>query len=106
MLFNTNTTKKEEDNNNDKIKKELSEEDYIQINKDISKALIEMKNEEENNNESEEENSDDEKELDNFDMDFFSESSNISIDNSSDIDNYSNKSANYEVNNNKVKKGH
>ena len=97
MLLST----KEGDNDKDKINKKLNEDDYIQINKDISNALIEMKNEEDNNDESDEESSDvNEKELINFDMDLFSESSNISIDNSSDLDNYSIKSANCELNKN------
>ena len=83
MLFNREAVNKreEEDYENNK---ELNEEDYIQINEDISKALFEMKKEkekeeeEEDSNESFEEN---EKELDNFDIDFFSESSNsISMD--------------------------
>ena len=66
MLFNRDASnKKEEDYKNNK---ELTEEDYIQINKDISKALFEMRKEKEDSNESFEEN---EKELINFDMDFF-----------------------------------
>ena len=100
MLFNKDLTSKEGDkdkeNNNNK---ELTEQDYIQINKDITKALFEMKKEKEkekdsenNSNENSEEN---EKELINFDMDFFSESSNsVSIDNMSD---YSDNSINSEI---------
>ena len=104
MLFNKALIKKEgeeeleSENNN-----ELTEQDYIQINKDISKALFDMKKEEEEDkdealDESIEEN---EKELTNFDMDFFSESSNsISMDNNSDISENSFRSANLEMNRN------
>lgn len=87
MLFNKALIKKEgeeeieSENNND-----LTEQDYIQINKDISKALFDMKKEEDKDEDPDESIEENEKELTNFDMDFFSESSNsISMDNNSDI---------------------
>ena len=108
MLFNKDIKNKEKEENfeNDNSK-ELTEEDYIQINKDISKALFDMKKEEDEENEKEKksnENSDeDKKELINFDMDFFSESSNsISMDNNSDYSDNSFRSANVELNGNNL----
>ena len=104
MLFNKALIKKEgeeeleSENNN-----ELTEQDYIQINKDISKALFDMKKEEEEDKDEglDENIEENEKELTNFDMDFFSESSNsISMDNNSDISENSFRSANLEMNRN------
>ena len=102
MLFNKAFIKKEgeeeleSENNND-----LTEQDYIQINKDISKALFDMKKEEDKDEDSGESIEENEKELTNFDMDFFSESSNsISMDNNSDISENSFRSANLEMNRN------
>jgi len=101
MLFNKDIIKKEgeeeieSENNN-----ELTEQDYIQINKDISKALFDMKKEEDKDEEPDESIEENEKDLTNFDMDFFSESSNsISMDNS-DISENSFRSANLEMNRN------
>ena len=108
MLFNKDIKNKEkEENFENENSKELTEEDYIQINKDISKALFDMKKEEDEENEKEKksnENSDeDKKELINFDMDFFSESSNsISMDNNSDYSDNSFRSANVELNGNNL----
>ena len=108
MLFNKDLKNKEkEEIFENENSKELTEEDYIQINKDISKALFDMKKEEDEENEKEKkssENSDeDEKELINFDMDFFSESSNsISMDNNSDYSDNSFRSANVELNRNNL----
>lgn len=100
MLFNKALIKKEgeeeieNENNND-----LTEQDYIQINKDISKALFDMKKEEDKDEDPDESIEENEKELTNFDMDFFSESSNsISMDNNSDISENSFRSANLEMN--------
>ena len=46
MLFNRDLISNEkEEENNGKDNKELTEQDYIQINEEISKALFEMKNE-------------------------------------------------------------
>ena len=82
-------------NENDK-NKEFNEEDYEQINKEITKALSQMKKENQEED-SEEDNSDAEKEVNNFDYDFFSDNSNsISIDNFSDASENSFKSANVE----------
>ena len=94
---------KSQDNKNS----EYTEEDYDLINKDISKALSDMKNEnmdqdEDNNNNDENENEDD---IDYFHKDFFSDSSNsISNDNFSDISEHSFKSANISMRNNSIKK--
>ena len=96
-----NTEKEESSEKEDN--KELTEQDYIQINKDISQALFEMKKEkgtekEDNSNDNSENN---EKEIANFDMDFFSESSNsnsFTLDNNSDLSDNSFKSANVEMN--------
>ena len=98
MLFNRDLISNEkEEENNGKDNKELTEQDYIQINEEISKALFEMKNEKENENDSND-SEENEKELDNFDKDFFSESSNsVSMDNS-DLSEKSIKSANVETN--------
>ena len=85
---------------------ELTEEDYDLINKDISKALSDMKKDnkdqdEDNNNNEENENEDD---LAYFDKDFFTDSSNsISHDNFSDISENSFKSANIGMRNNYIK---
>ena len=87
---------KEENDKN----KELTEEDYEQINKEISKALSEMKKEKQEDD-SDENSNKSEKELNNFDYDFFSDNSNsISNDNFSDISENSFKSANVEMNKN------
>ena len=91
-LFNKEIEEKE---NN----KEFTEEDYEQINKEISKALFEMKKEKEND-ELEEDINEAETELNNFDYDFFSDKSSISNDNMSDISENSFKSANVEMNRN------
>ena len=102
MLFNKDLkNKEEEDEIEEGNSKELTEQDYIQINKDISKALVKMKEEKDNDsNESPEES---EKELANFDIDFFSESSNsFSVDNNSDFSDNSIKSANVEMNRNNL----
>ena len=97
MLFNkTILNKKKEEENENEDSNDLTEQDYIQINKDISKALINMKKEEEIS--SEESSEESEKELDNFDIDFFSEKlSSISMDNNSHNSDYSNKSDNVET---------
>ena len=85
----------------DEMKKksiEYTEEDYEQINKDISKALVDMKKD--NNDEENKEENNEEQNLENFDIDFFSDSSNsISFDNFSDISEKSFKSANLEMKN-------
>jgi hypothetical protein len=83
---------------------EFTEEDYEQINKDISQALFDMKkdnqDQEENNNGEDNENEDI---IDFFHRDFFSDSSNsISFDNN-DISEKSFKSANVEMKNNSIK---
>ena len=77
--------------------KEFTEEDYEQINKEISKALIEMKNVKQDDI-LEEEINETEKELNNFDYDFFSDKSSISNDNMSDLSDNSFRSANVEMN--------
>ena len=86
-----------------KKEEEFTEEDYDQINKDISKALNDMKK----NNEEEEDEDNEENEIDKlnfFDKDFFTDSSNsISFDNLSDISEKSFKSANVEMKNNTIK---
>ena len=84
---------------------EFTEEDYEQINKDISQALFDMKkdnqDQDENNNGEDNENEDN---IDFFHRDFFSDSSNsISFDNFSDISEKSFKSANVEMKNNSIK---
>ena len=85
----------------DEMKKksiEYTEEDYEQINKDISKALVDMKKD--NNDEENKDENNEEQNIENFDIDFFSDSSNsISFDNFSDISELSFKSANLEMKN-------
>ena len=50
MPFNRDLISKEkEEENNSEDNKELTEQDYIQINEEISKALFEMKKEKERN---------------------------------------------------------
>ena len=102
MLFNKDIIKKEgEEEIDSENNNELTEQDYIQINKDISKALFDMKKEEDKDEEPDESIEENEKELTNFDMDFFSESSNsISMDTNSDISENSFRSANLEMNRN------
>ena len=101
-MFNKSLFSKEnEDNKNI----EFTEEDYDQINKEISKALSEMKKEkldnDDNGNEEDIDEAEPNKELNNFDYDFFSENSNsISNDNISDILDNSFKSANVEMSSN------
>ena len=93
------------DNQQKNKNKEFTEEDYDQINKEISKALFEMKKEKQDEGESEEDMNGEEKELNNFDYDFFSDNSNsISNDNISDISDNSFKSANVELNSNNSSK--
>ena len=60
----TKKDKKESETNND-----ITEEDYNELNNDISKMLIEMKKEKDSENDNLEE---DDKELNNYDLDFFS----------------------------------
>ena len=107
MLFSKESlyTEREEDSEKDD-NKELTEQDYIQINKDISQALLEMKKQkdiekESNSNDSSEQN---EKEIVNFDMDFFSDSSynSYSLDNNSDFSEKLYKSANIQMNRNNL----
>ena len=87
------------------MNKEFTEEDYEQINKEISKALFEMKKEKQDEVNSDEDLNEQEKELNNFDYDFFSDNSNsISNDNISDISENSFKSANVEMNANNSSK--
>jgi len=102
MLFNKDIIKKEgEEEIDSENNNELTEQDYIQINKDISKALFDMKKEEDKDGDPDESIEENEKELTNFDMDFFSESSNsISMDNNSDISENSFRSVNLEMNRN------
>ena len=89
---------------NNKKSNEFTEEDFEQINKDISQALFDMKKEDQDQNEennNEEENEDD---IDFFHKDFFTDSSNsISFDNFSDVSEKSFKSANVEMKNNSIK---
>ena len=103
MIFNKDLKCKEEEEDEfeEENSKDLTEKDFIQINKDISKALFKMKEEKDNDsNESPEES---EKELANFDIDFFSESSNsFSMDNNSGFSENSIKSANVEMNRNNL----
>ena len=85
---------------------EITEEEYEQINKDISKVLNDMKKQKQDENEdnqNDEEEEDDK--LDFFDKNFFKDSSNsISFDNFSDISEKSFKSTNPETTNNSLKK--
>ena len=99
-MFNKSLFNKEKEEN-DKLK-ELEEEDFEQINKEISKALSNMKKERQDNNSDEKINeAEAEKDLNNFDYDFFSENSNsFSNDNISDKSENSFKSANVEINRN------
>ena len=88
--------KKEKEENDD-----LTENEFIEINKDISKALEEMKNEKDI---IEEDNSDDneEKEFNDFDLDFFSSNnSSVSTDYLNENPDNSFKSVNSELNKNK-----
>ena len=93
MLSKALNDKKSQENK--KLNLEIPEEDFDQINKDINKALVDMKKDKE------EEEIDDESEeeiIENFDRDFFSDSSNsISFDNFSDNSEKSFKSANVEM---------
>ena len=99
-MFNKALFKNDELNEKEK-NKEFTEEDYEQINKEISKALFEMKNEKEDDILEEDINETEaEKELNNFDYDFFSDKSSISNDNMSDLSDNSFKSANVEMNKN------
>ena len=108
MLFSKESlhTEKEEDSEKDD-NKELIEQDYIQINKDISQALLEMKKQKEiekesNSNDSSEQNGE---ELVNFDKDIFSDSSynfSYSLDNNSDFSEKSYRSANIKMNRNNL----
>ena len=112
MLFNHDLVKKDEKDNSESLdNKELTEEDFIQINKEISNALFEMKKEKENekdynsngSSDEDENENENEKEIANFDVDFFSDNSNsVSIDNISDISENSIKSANVEMNRNNL----
>lgn len=100
-MFNKSLFNKETEDNNKN--NEFTEEDYDQINKEISKALSEMKKQknDDNGNEDSIDEAEPNKELNNFDYDFFSENSNsISNDNISDILDNSFKSANVEMNRN------
>ena len=102
-MFNKSLFNKEMEDS--KKNNEFTEEDYDQINKEISKALSQMKKEKQDNDENDNEEGIEEaepnKELNNFDYDFFSENSNsISNDNISDILDNSFKSANVEMNRN------
>ena len=87
-------------------KNDFTEEEYEEINKDISKALINMKignKEEEKDNESDEEEVEDSN-VDYFSKDFFTDSSNsISYDNLSELSERSFKSTNPETKNNSIK---
>ena len=96
-MFNKALFNKEKEENYKN--KELTEEDFDQINKEISKALSNMKKENQDNDSNENiDEAEAEKELNNFDYDFFSENSNsFSNDNISDISENSFKSANVEM---------
>lgn len=103
MLFNKALKKDGEEELESENNNELTEQDYIQINKDISKALFDMKKEGDKDEDPDESIEENERELTNFDMDFFSESSNsISMDNNSDISENSFRSANLEMNRNNL----
>ena len=84
---------------------EFTEEDYEEINKDISQALFDMKkNNQDQNEDNNSEDNENEDNIDFFHKDFFSDSSNsISFDNFSDISEKSFKSANVEMKNNSIK---
>jgi len=89
--------KKEKEENDD-----LTENEFIEINKDISKALEEMKNEKDT---IEEDNSDEneEKEFNDFDLDFFSSNnSSVSTDYLNENPDNSFKSVNSKLNKNNL----
>ena len=96
-MFNKSVFCKEKEENNKS--KELTEEDYDQINQEITKVLSQMKKENQDNVDDENNDEGDEGKKDNlFCYDFYSENSNpISIDNISDISDSSFKSANVEM---------
>ncbi len=96
-MFNKSFSCKEKEDNNKS--KELTEEDYDQINQEISKVLSKMKGENQDNNEDEYNDEGDEGVEQNiFCYDFYSENSNpISNDNISDFSDNSFKSANVEM---------
>ena len=81
-----------------KKSEEYTKEEYDQINKDITQALMDMK---ENKQDQEDDNNHEEKEddkIDFFDKDFFSDSSNsVSFDSFSDFSEKTYKSANIEI---------
>ena len=96
-LFNTEINEKDKN-------KEFTEEDYEQINKEISKALFEMKTEKQDESNSDEDINENEKPLNSFDYDFFYDNISISNDNISDISENSFKSAKVEMNRNNSSK--
>ena len=97
-MFNKNLFKNKNENEENDKNKDFAEEDYDQINKEISRALFEMKKEKEEEGCSEDNNLEQEKNLDNFDFDFFSDNPNsVSNDNISDLSDNSFKSANVEM---------
>ena len=96
-LFNTEINEKDKN-------KEFTEEDYEQINKEISKALFEMKTEKQDESDSDEDINENEKPLNSFDYDFFYDNISISNDNISDISENSFKSAKVEMNRNNSSK--
>ena len=94
-LFNSEINEKDKN-------KEFTEEDYEQINKEISKALFEMKTEKQDESDSDEDINENEKPLNSFDYDFFYD--NISNDNISDVSENSFKSEKVEMNRNNSSK--
>ena len=99
MIFNKDLIVREVDKKKE-LENELTENDFIEINKDISKALEEMKNEKDK----EEDNFEDkeEYELNDLDIDFFSSNnSSTSMDFLIDNNDNSFKSTNIESNKNK-----
>ena len=96
-MFNKSIFSKEKEDNNKS--KELTEEDYDQINQEITKVLSQMNKEKQDNADDESNDEGDEgKEENIFCYDFYSENSNpISNDNISDISDSSFKSANVEM---------
>ena len=100
MLFNKEliSSKKNELEIND----ELTEKDFLEINKEISKALFQMKREKDPKEEASDNDDDNEKGLNYFNMDFFSSnnSSTVSIDNFSDNSEKSFKNIDIELDNN------
>ena len=96
-MFNKSIFSKEKEDNNKS--KELTEEDYDQINQEITKVLSQMNKEKQDNVDDESNDEGDEgKEENIFCYDFYSENSNpISNDNISDISDSSFKSANVEM---------